>query len=95
MDEHMTPALCRAARGLLNWTPVRLASKAGVSEGVVRLFETGRRIPTPSRVASIRRALKAEGVVFTADGVRLRGARTTTQPSLAEGEAGIIANSEM
>lgn len=95
MDEHLTPALCRAARGLLNWTPVRLASKAGTSEGVVRLFESGRRIPGPGRVASIRRAFKAEGVVFTSDGVLLRGRRPATQSSLIDGEAGIIANSEM
>lgn len=52
MDEHLTPALCRAARGLLNWAPVCLASKAGMSEGVVRLFESGRRVPAPSRAAS-------------------------------------------
>ena len=95
MSEHLTPALCRAARGLLNWTPIRLASKAGMSESVVRLFESGRRIPGPGKVASIRRALKTEGVVFTADGVRLRGARTSARPSLVDGEAGIIANSEM
>ena len=94
MPEHLTPALCRAARGLLNWTPVRLASKAGMSEGVIRLFEAGRRVPAPSRVASIRRALKAEGVVFTTDGVRLRQP-DHKQPSLADGEAGIIVNSEM
>ena len=95
MSEYLTPALCRAARGLLNWTSVRLASKAGMSEGVVREFESGRRIPGPSKVASIRRTLKAEGVVFSADGVRLRRARAATQLSLADGEAGIIANSEM
>jgi transcriptional regulator with XRE-family HTH domain len=95
MDQHLTPALCRAARGLLNWTPVRLASKAGMSEGVVRLFESGRRIPAPSRVASIRRALKAEGIVFTAAGVRLRGRGVAAPPSLINGEAGVIANSEM
>lgn len=95
MSEHLTPALCRAARGLLNWSSVRLASKAGMSEGVVRLFESGRRIPGPSRLASIQRALKTEGVVVTADGVRLRRAPRVTQTSLIDGEAGIIANSEM
>jgi hypothetical protein len=66
-----------------------------MSEGVVRLFESGRRIPAPSRVALIRRALKAEGVVFTADGVRLKGTQPTTRPYLVDGEAGIVANSEM
>ena len=95
MSEHLTPALCRAARGPLNWASVRVASRAGMSESVVRAFESERHMPGSNKVASIRRTLKAEGVVFSPNGVRLRGARAATQPSLADGEAGIIANSEM
>ena len=95
MSEHLTQARCRAARGLLNWTSVRLASRAGMSESVVREFESERHMPGSNKVASIRSTLKAEGVVFPPDGVRLRGARAATQPSFADGEAGIIADSEM
>ncbi|TPN86669.1 helix-turn-helix transcriptional regulator [Mesorhizobium sp. CU2] len=97
MPENLSPATCRAARSLLNWTQVRLGSKAGVSEGTVRDFESGRRTPAPSKIALIRRAIQAGGVVFTADGVgvRLRGAKVPARPYLADGEAGIIANSEM
>lgn len=86
----------RRARALLNWSQVRLASKSGMSEGTVRDFENGRRIPGASKLSAIRHALEAAGVQFIADGsgVRLKSAGST-QPSLAEGEAGIIANSEM
>jgi hypothetical protein len=42
-----------------------------------------------------RLARAARKLALTADGVRSRGARTPAQPSLADGEAGIIANSEM
>ncbi|TPN86690.1 helix-turn-helix transcriptional regulator [Mesorhizobium sp. CU2] len=92
----MTPALCRAARGLLNWTQVRLAAKAGISEGTVRDFESGLRTPSAGKLFLIRKALHAQGVIFIPEGpgVRLKGS-DPRRPSLAEGEAGIIANSEM
>ena len=96
MTANLTPALCRAARGLLNWAQVRLASKAGISEGTVRDFESGKRIPNPGKLSAVRYALEAAGVQFYADGSGVRLQRqAATQPSLAEGEAGIIANSEM
>ena len=44
-----------------------------------------------SNLARLKRAART----LAADAVRRRGARSTTQPCLADGEAGIIANSEM
>ena len=82
MSEHLTQDSSVPPGGLLSWSSVRLASKVGMSEGVVRLFDSGGHISGASKVASIRRALKTEGVVFTADGVRLRRVLPVTQSLL-------------
>ena len=71
----MSPAQCRAARDLLNWTPADLARAAGVSIITVRNFEAGR--VTGARLAPtlMMRALEGAGIRFgaegTADSVRL------------------------
>ena len=99
----LTPQLCRAGRALLNWPQVRLATKSGLSESTVRDFENEVRIPVGPKLLSMRQALENAGVIFIAagthhvadgPGVRLKTANPA-QPSLADGEAGIIANSEM
>ena len=98
----LTREQCRAARGLLDWPQVRLGSKANVSEGTVRDFENGKRVPAAEKLAAIKSALELAGVAFLGDGetaeggpgVRLRklaAARTV----IRDGEAGIIENSEM
>ena len=74
----MTPAQCRAARGLLDWTQDRLCEAAGVSGPTVRNFENGKITPHRSSLAVIRRALEDAGVEFTNDdghGVKLRAGR--------------------
>jgi transcriptional regulator with XRE-family HTH domain len=99
---NITPELCRAARGLLNWPQVRLASKSGMSEGTVRDFESGRRVPNSGELLSIQQALELAGVIMIADGqqtsggpgVRLKN-NVRRKVSLADGEAGIIANCQM
>lgn len=71
----MTPAQSRAARGLVDWSQVELASKSNLSESTVRDFERGRRVPNPNNLAAIQRALEAAGVEFTnggEPGVKLR-----------------------
>lgn len=71
----MTPAQCRAARGLLKWTQDDLAEKAGVSVVTVRNFENEKSAPQRASLDVIRRALEAAGVEFIngdAPGVRLR-----------------------
>ena len=69
----ITPATCRAARGLLDWSQNDLAARADVGNSTVRDFEAGRRTPTPDTLTIVQRALEGGGVEFLPDnGVRLK-----------------------
>jgi hypothetical protein len=71
----ITPAQCRAARGLVDMDQVTLADGAMVSRSVVIDFEKERRVPTRNNLAAIQRVLEEAGVEFTnsdAPGVRQR-----------------------
>lgn len=73
----MTPAQCRAARGLLSWNQDELAKAARVSVVTVRNFENEKSTPQRASLEVIRSALEAAGVDFIAEngggpGVRLR-----------------------
>ena len=68
----LQPAQCRAARGLLDISQLRLAELAGVSVRTIAYFETGERMSTPETRAALRAALEAAGVQFLKDGVKLR-----------------------
>ena len=61
----MTPAQCRAARQLLDWTAAALARAAGVSVIIVRNFEGGK-VADETRRAPLRmqQALEGAGVRF-------------------------------
>ena len=72
----MTPAQCRAARALINWSTQQLASQAGVGVNTVNRFEGGQDARMSS-VDKIRSALEAAGITFIqknggGSGVRLR-----------------------
>lgn len=74
----ITPAQCRAARGLVDWSQERLATEAGVGLSTVRNFEKGRSVPVAQNMAAIVRTLEAVSVEFIpknggGPGVRLRG----------------------
>ena len=73
----VTPAQCRAARGLLGWSQQELARKARVGIVTVHQLETGVSQPRRATLDVIRRALESAGVEFIDEngggpGVRLR-----------------------
>lgn len=69
----MTPAQCRAARGLIGWSQQKLSESAEVGVVTVRQFEAGASEPRRATLSALRRALEAAGVEFDGDsGVRLR-----------------------
>ena len=70
VNNPITPAQCRAARGLIELTQTELAQAAGVSLETLRDFEAGRGQPTRSQVEAIRAAIKSAGIEFTGEGVR-------------------------
>ncbi|PBB89098.1 hypothetical protein CK215_29520 [Mesorhizobium sp. WSM3864] len=61
----------RAARALLNWSRVRLAAKANLSELTISDFENGLRKPRPRNLVAMRQAFEDAGIVFTAEGPSL------------------------
>jgi transcriptional regulator with XRE-family HTH domain len=71
----MSPAQCRAARALLDWSQSELAGAAKVGLSTVVDFERERRAVSDSATAAICSALEAAGVEFTnggEPGVKLR-----------------------
>lgn len=75
----ITPAQCRAARALLDWTQDELAERAEVSRGTIRGFESGQHALQRSTASAILRALEAAGVSLVeagrdgGEGVRFAG----------------------
>jgi DNA-binding transcriptional regulator YiaG len=73
----MTPAQCRAARGLFDLTQAKFAEAAGLALATVVKFErNGRYVPTGA-IKALRLALEAAGVEFiqengSGEGVRLQ-----------------------
>jgi DNA-binding transcriptional regulator YiaG len=60
----LTPAQCRAAREILDWTQDDLAHAAGVSIFTLRDFEDGKPIPDGRLLALLRRAFEGAGLEF-------------------------------
>ncbi|RWD64284.1 MAG: helix-turn-helix transcriptional regulator [Mesorhizobium sp.] len=67
----LTGEQSKAARALLNWSRVRLAAKADLSEPTIIEFENGFRPPNPRHIAAIRQAFEDAGIVFTLEGPSL------------------------
>jgi transcriptional regulator with XRE-family HTH domain len=76
----ITPAQCRAARALLDWSQLQLSQKAGVGIVTVRQLEAGLHQPRRSTAVVIERALQDAGIEFIDEngggpGVRLASSR--------------------
>lgn len=69
----MTPAQCRAARGLIDWSQATLAAHANVGLSTLKNFEAGRSAPMANNLAMIRAALEAAGVTLLAEGEMVDG----------------------
>lgn len=74
MSIEMTPPQCRAARALLDWTQLGLASASRLSLSTIVDFEKQRRKTiSEDAKAAIRTALETAGVEFiNGTGVKLR-----------------------
>ncbi len=69
----ISPAQCRAARGLLDWTQGALAKKVGVALRTIQDFENGRRTPLAIVRSSIKQAFEDAGIEFLPkEGLRLK-----------------------
>ena len=64
----MTPALIRAARGLLNWQQQDLATEAGLSLSAVNNYERGLGKTRAATLKAMSSALEASGIEFLPNG---------------------------
>jgi transcriptional regulator with XRE-family HTH domain len=77
LEEMISSAQCRAARGLLDWSQQELAQRARVGVVTVRQLEAGTHRPRRATLEVVRRCLESGGVEFIDEngggaGVRLR-----------------------
>ena len=88
----ITPAQCRAARGLVNIDQITLADAASVSRSVIVDFESGRRKTIRKNLEAIQQALEDFGVEFIPDnggGVMLAAAKAAVTPAQCRAARGL------
>ena len=68
----ISPSQVKAARELLGWSKINLASQSGVGSFVIEKFERGARSMRPESLDALRNALEAAGVEFTKTGAGLK-----------------------
>ncbi|MEA2879214.1 MAG: hypothetical protein QOF14_4410 [Hyphomicrobiales bacterium] len=75
---YITPDLCRAARGLLNWTQDDLSKESLVGKKTIADYERGTRTPYDRTIRDLRKAFEGAGIEFMngdAPGLRLKTRR--------------------
>jgi transcriptional regulator with XRE-family HTH domain len=78
-----SPAQCRAARNLLNWTQFDLAGHSKLTEKTIADYERGATRPHARTLSKMEEAFKTAGIEFLnsdAPGVRLRVPREAKRP---------------
>jgi hypothetical protein len=83
----MTPAQCRAGRGLLDWTRQALAEAAHIDKETIERFEDRYSTLQTATVLALKRALESAGVIFVDEdgqgaGVRLRKSKSYGKPAV-------------
>jgi len=73
----ISPAQCRAARGLLGWSQLDLSKASKTATKTIADFERGARAPYPRTLEDVRGAIERAGIEFIDEngggpGVRLR-----------------------
>ena len=71
----ITPASCRAARGLADMTQRQLADAASVGLSTVKSYEGGMSTPVANNLKAIQTALEVAGVEFIPENGGGSGAR--------------------
>ncbi|MCG8506256.1 MAG: helix-turn-helix domain-containing protein [Sphingomonadales bacterium] len=72
----LTPAQCRAARGLLKWTQQDLADRSEIGLSTIKKLELEVTTPHKSTLKILRQTFEAHGVAFLDEnggGLKLRG----------------------
>lgn len=82
----VSPAQCRAARGLLSWSQDHLATVTRLSRSTIAGFERGEREPTRANLEMLRRIFEDAGVQIIPEngggaGVRFRDRQAETKLS--------------
>lgn len=86
--ETFSPAQCRAARGLLNWSDGELARRTSLEIEAVQLYERSEAELGDSELAMIGRVFVSAGVIAKPEGmagVGVRFARPQRRPTAASG----------
>jgi predicted transcriptional regulator len=81
----ITPAQCRAARALLDWTQQDLADSARIGVATIRLFEGAAADSRHATLTVLRQTFQSAGVEFIDEngggpGVRLRERQRPKKP---------------
>ena len=76
----MTPAQCRAARALLDWSQQQLADASRVGVVTVRQLEAAASQPRNATLDVLRRSLESAGVVFVDENGEGPGVRLKKKP---------------
>ncbi|WP_137128697.1 helix-turn-helix transcriptional regulator [Rhizobium sp. FY34] len=77
----LTPALCRAARGFLDWTQSDLAEQSGVSRSTIRDYEGSRHEVHRATEAQLRQSFERAGLTFMRSDADTIGICPSTKPS--------------